>query len=321
MIREKKHYRRFVLGKTSEDTANGATKLQYRKTFEKGLVVSLVLTLFFFRLTASFDLERYRGMDDALNLEFIDIQDIPPPTEQPPQLKMEQVVEVIPEPEPVDDGAIEAIIEELLAENTETELDLESDMGYLISDSPLDVGDRARLNVRNRLASNNGSISLRRGASYLGEGGGLDIGSTKSSRRKVQSETASLDLPVAKKRPANRPKQTRPDAGEPTLGITGERGKVLSFSSSTIGTDGYRLWNKIISELDRLNKGRYGMSSSQIKRNRRGFTIQVGFDDETRQEIHWRNDGNVWIKIIGESRRTTLQELRRALSGILRVSL
>jgi len=235
-------------------------------------------------------------------------------------------VEIEPEePELVAEGGkvkeIIQEIEELLKEDDETQLALTSDeMKYLMSDSPLDLGGNSGLNIRKSLASNEGAIKLRRGDGYLAESsGGLDIGETEGGGRSINVENSGSGLELKKQDEPNR-RPARQES-QPKLGITGSNERILSFSSSTIGTEDYKVWNKIISELDRLNKGRYGKVIEKIERNRGGFTILFNYADRTAQEIHWRRDGNVWIKVIGNSNKSTIQELRRALSGLLRLSL
>jgi hypothetical protein len=108
---------------------------------------------------------------------------------------------------------------------------------------------------------------------------------------------------------------------EPKLGLPGPGEKIISFASSTFGTEDYKIWNKINAELDRLNKGRYGSVPKEITRVKGGFIIRFGFPDGTRQEMHWENAGNVWIKITGNSSRSSAQELRRALDALLKINL
>jgi len=71
-----------------------------------------------------------------------------------------------------------------------------------------------------------------------------------------------------------------------------------------------------------LPRSRLELSATNLLPVRRvGFLINFTFPDKTQHEIHWRNNGNVWIKVIGQSNRTTIQELRQAASGLFTLSL
>ncbi|MFQ5648999.1 MAG: hypothetical protein ACE5IY_03575 [bacterium] len=326
-MRKRTQIRKFVIGKGSPSTLHGLSKAKYRKNLEASLVISLMVSLLFFRFTTHIDIEKYLIEEESITLEFLDLQDLPPVTEQTQQLKMEQVVEVEPEESETvgEGGEIQEIIdeiEELLAEDEETQLALANDdMGHLISDSPLDLGRHSQLDIRKSLASNDGGIKFRRGKGALAKSSSsLDIGTSRAAPREVGADQANLDLQLAKEKP-QKPKKKKYREKQPTLGLSGAPERVLSFASSTFGTEGYKLWNKIISELDRLNKGRYGTVVQEIKRHKKGFVVQFSYDDKTHQEVHWRNDGNVWITVIGKSNKSTIQELRRALHGLLRLSL
>lgn len=332
MIKHQNRLPKFVLSRGSSDTAFGVSKLAYRKNLEKGLLISLTITIFALRLAVNFGDSRFLAGEKLDEFEFIDIIDIPPPAEEP-QLRSENVVEVVPEvadevPEEV--GQVKEIIEhieELLNDNAEeTQLALNSnDMDrYLASNSQLAGVSRTELNLRQRRGANAGNLKFDRGSNLVQDmsGADLDIGGTTARRRETVTAQSSLDLGLSKPvaRPSHRP-EPRTARKADQLELNQGSGKVLSFASSTIGTEDYKLWNKIISELDRLNKGRYGGANKAIQRRRGGFVILFEYDDGTAHEINWRNDGNVWIRVLGESRRTTSEELRQGLTRLLRLSL
>jgi len=321
----------FVVARSSGATRFAALKRSYLRNLEKSLIASLVFALFAFRLATHLDMERYLVANEDVRFDLIDVLDIPPPVEPPPALKMEQVVEVVPavEKAPAEDKTrVKEIIdqiEDLLAEEKDASLQLAStDPGRsLLSGSQMGSLTRSPLQLRKSLASNDASVRLG-GRGLVGDdlsAGSLDIGSTRVARPKLKTGQAGLDLDLGKHRePKERPRQA-PAREAASLKLKVGPGKILSLASSTFGTEDYKLWNKIISELDRLNKGRYGASSNAIRRNRGGFVISFDFSDGTTQEINWRNNGNIWIRVVGESKRTTNQELRQALTQLLRVSL
>lgn len=329
MIKQRSPLRRFVVGRGLPNTAQAEEKLRYRRTLEIGYVISLVLMILFFRLSANLNIAAYLGARHELNFELIDLTEIPQ-TEPPPQLIMEEVVEVPPVvEEPTEADNLIEEIEAMLGENEEeASLNLASDGldSYLTSDSPLASLSGPRLQFRRSRASGDGDFRLAGNVGSLEDftGGGLDIGdSGMSTRKQFDNIESGLDLELTPD-PVSAAGQARPEPPEesdPRLGITSGPARILSFSSSTIGTEDYKLWNKIVSELDRLNKGRYGSVAKQIKRQRGGFVLGLGYRDNSRHEIHWRNDGNVWIKVIGHSNLSNVAELRRALSGLLRLSL
>lgn len=316
-----------MLGKGSQETPHGKSKLRYRKNFEISLIVSIVAAIFFFRLTTSVDIQKYLNKKADVRFEMLDIPVVPPVVEEKPKLKMESVVQVEPEvkaePEESETNKVIEEIEELLNEEQREQLVLDDNrMGYLVSDSPLDIGDSPGLNLRKSLASAEGGIQLASSdRRYVGDGGDLDIGTSRTSRRQVSGSETKLDLDIGKNETPKPPRKEKYEEAGPKLGLSGAQEKVLSFSSTTIDTEDYKLWNKIISELDRLNKGRHGGQIEEMQRSAGGFVINFSFHDRTKQEIHWRNDGNIWIKVIGSSRHTTGQELSRALNELIRISL
>jgi len=288
-------------------------------------VISLAATIIFFRLTAHLDIEKYIIEKDDLVFESVDLPDPPPLIEEPPKMQMEQVVELPPEEEEevtVDEEILKEI-EDLLDEGSDEEqLQLASnDLGDLLSDSQLGSVSGPEIQLR-ELRNSDTRLSVGEAGNGNFEGGAdLDIGKSKRTpRRNLQANDGGLDLDIGKKTtsPGNRKERTRKQ--DPRLGIAGKNARILSFSSSTIGTEDYKLWNKLNAELDRLNKGRYGRVPKEIQRHNRGFIIRFAFPDNVQHEIHWQQDGNVWIKVIGDSHKTDIQELRRSVNSLLRLS-
>ncbi len=323
MIRSRFKEKKFILAKSPRNTLAGILKLSYKKNFEISLILSIVLTFLAFRIGANLNIEKYLEMEENITFEFMDISELLD-IKEPPKLKMEEVVEIPPEPEEeAKSNELVEKIESLLAENQqEVSLDIDSDMSdNLISSSQMGVSGSA-LRIRTRNGFNEGSINFgERGRnSDLLADGQLDVGKTGRTESRFVADNSSLDLGNNSKNGTKIERKIK-DSDEPKLGISGRPEKVLSFSSSTIGTEDYKLWNKVIAELDRLNKGRYGKIPPELQRHRGGFVINFTFSDKTQHEINWRNNGNVWIKVIGQSNRTTIQELRKAANGLFRLSL
>lgn len=329
MIKQRSQLRKFIVAKCSRETAHAREKYRYRKRLEVGLVASLVVTILFFRLGMSLNIVPHPDIIDDLKFELIELMELLP-LEPPQQLMVEEVVEVMPEVEdPAESDDLIEEIEALLGETgEEASLDLATDGldGYLVSDSPLASLAGPQLQLRRNRASNQGHLHLAGNVGGLDDlsSGGLDIGTSRESVRKNIDEVSSgLDLKLATDPEPRRALSgsQEPEATDPRLGISAFPARFLSFSSSTIGTEDYKLWNKIVSELDRLNKGRYGTVARQIKRQKGGFLLALSYGDQTRHEIHWRNNGRVRIKVIGKSNLSNGEELRRALIGLLQLSL
>lgn len=323
MIRSRFKEKKFILAKSMRNTLEGILKLKYKKNFEISLIFSIVLTIFAFRIGANLDIEKYLEMEENITFEFLDIPELID-IKEPPKLKVEEVVEIPPEPEEeVKSNDLIEKIESLLVENQEeVTLDLQSDLSdNLINNSQMVVSG-AELKIRGRRGYQGGSMNFGdRGVnSDLLAEGRLDVGQTRRTGSRFVADNSSLDLGSDSKN-GTKTQRKMEGSDEPKLGISGRLEKVLNFSFSTMGTEDYKLWNKIIAELDRLNKGRYGKIPAELQRHPGGFLIYFTYSDKTQHEIHWRNNGNVWIKVIGQSNRTTIQELRKAADGLFRLSL
>ncbi|NIR52228.1 hypothetical protein GWO43_26915 [candidate division KSB1 bacterium] len=317
--------RKFVLGKSSKSTQFGRLKFGYQKSLEKALIATLVVTILMFRVATNVKIEPVPTEPKQIVFENIQIPEIPPPVDQKPKLKMEELVELPPtEVDAQEEGFQKEELEELLGENQE-EADLAlsaNDMGnYLLSNSPMGSISRSELALRDGRASNDGNIALQKGKFYDGDNSSLDIGKSKRGHRQLISDNVEFNLETKPVSLEEVDKPAKQKKRQTSLGISGAPEKILSFASSTIGTEDYKLWNKINAELDRLNKGRYGSVPKEIQRNPGGFLINFSYSDGVKHEIHWRNNGNVWIKVIGTSNKTSIAELRRVLRGLLKLSL
>lgn len=323
MFKNKAKSRRFVLARSSDRTILALVKRRYQRNFEKALILSLIAAIVGVRFLSMVHVERLLFREDQLKLEYLNIIDIPPPIEEKPKMKMEEVVEIPPEETTSEESPVEKEIEELLEEKEEVQLALNSNSvgDLLVTSSQLGAIAGPELNFRKTRTDVGGSIVLKNRKFYSDDlAGGLEIGKVEGSNRKLTNENIGLDL---KTKPVDL-KRNKPEANaktEPKLGIHDVPERIISFSSSTFGTEDYKLWNKINAELDRLNKGRYGSVPKEITRVRGGFLIRFSFPDGTRQEIHWENSGNVWIKISGKSNLSSVQELRRALDSLLKITL
>jgi hypothetical protein len=318
--------KRFVLGKTVKAARHGQAKWDYKRNLEKALIISLLAAIFGIRLAASFDINSITINDKSVTFESIDIPLINPIVEEPPALKMEEFVTVEKEEIEVyeEDSNLEEIEKLLEEDNEEVELALNTNdlSAYLLSSSPLGNVSGPEIKLRKNFSHGKGKISLKKSSSYetlMAESElNIDIGKTKRNQRGLPSDDVKIEIKSKTERKFDRRVNNSEDF---SLGLSGVPARILSFSSSTIGTEDYKLWNKLNSELDRLNKGRYGSVPKEIKRNKRGFIVSLNYPDGVQHEIRWQADGNVWIKVIGQSKKTSLEELRRALNGLIKLTL
>lgn len=323
MIRTRFKGRKFILARSTIKTLEGILKLKYIKNFEVSLILSIVFTIFVFRIGANLDIEKYLEMEKNITFEFLDIPQLLD-IKEPTKLKVEEVIVIPPLPEEeVKSNELIEKIESLLADNQEeVALDIRPDLSDNLIDNSQMILSGSELKIRARNGYNGGSINFRdrnRNSDLLAEGQ-LNMGQTRRTGRRFGADNSALDLGSHSKSGTKTNRKTK-GSDELKLGISGRPEKVLSASFSTIGTEDYKLWNKIMAELDRLNKGRYGKVPAELQRHRGGFLINFTFSDKTQHEIHWRNNGHVWIKVIGQSNRTTIQELRKAAGGLFRLSL
>ena len=250
MIRSRFKEKKFILAKSTRNTLEGILKLKYQKNFEISLILSIVLTFSAFRIGANLDIEKYLEMEEKITFEFLDIPELLD-IKEPLRLKMEEVIEIPPEPEEdMKSNELVEKIESLLAENQEeVALDIKSDLSDdLITNSQMSVSG-SELKIRGRRGYEGGNMNFgdRRRNSDLLADGQLDVGQTRRTGSRFVADNSSLDLGRGSK---NGTKAQRKIAGsdEPKLGISGRPEKVLSFSSSTIGTQDYKIWNKRISQ-------------------------------------------------------------------------
>lgn len=326
MNHRSRNRRNFVIGQGAQGTRYHQSKLSYRRNLEKSLVIALFAAIIFVHLAPDIEISKPAKPARDVILDMIDIPEVPPEPEQP-KMKMEKVVAVErPEPPPAEDPNTR-LIEEILQEEEEVQLGLKADVGGdLVSSSALGTLSGPELNLRERHEYDGGTIGLgrRNYDDLLADKIDLDVGEASASSVKIEGaeEDAGLDLGNHVGRDVGRVgADGEAQRGDPSLDLGNGAGRILSFSSSTIGTENYKLWNKINAQLERVSQGRYGPIPKEIKRVRNGFFLVFRYADQTTQEIHWRNNGRVWIKVVGNSRYSDVQELRRALDSLLKLSL
>ncbi|UCE07768.1 MAG: hypothetical protein JSW07_06980, partial [bacterium] len=96
---------------------------------------------------------------------------------------------------------------------------------------------------------------------------------------------------------------------------------LLKESESTIGTNEYRLWNKINAALDRLDKNRYGKLPQNVRRTRNGLTVSFRYNDGVIHEIFWSKGGKVIIRVTRPRPIQLTSELQKAFDSLIRLTL
>lgn len=322
---------KFILAKSVENGLHHKSKQNYRKNFEKSLIISLITTIILFRIATISPIEKKSISEEDIKLNLIDILKIPPEIENPPELKMENVVEIEPtENQAEEENPILEELKELLEEKEDVKLTINSDEmeRYLTSNSPLGLISDRELELRRSLDDAGGRITFKGGKSLnqlLAESRvDLNIGTVERSERELSNEEATVNLAAPKddsvEQPLNNSKENL-NSDDVTLSLSNLNEKIISFTFSTIGTEDYKLWNKLNAELERVSQGRYGPIPKEIKHSKTGFTLTFSYTDGTKHEIHWRKSGRIWIKVIGNSHKSTVQELRQSLESVLSLTL
>ncbi|RMD90542.1 MAG: hypothetical protein D6813_08995 [Calditrichaeota bacterium] len=315
-------FNHFHLARSSVQTKFGKDKLAYKRNLEKSIIITLFLVIGFFHLSTHFKIKKLTTTPDQIKFELIDIPLVEPVVKKP-KMQIEHVVEIKKE-EPGEKNKYEEMVDELLEKDEEIKLSLnENDMNaYLISGSALGSIADENIKFRHGLYDHaEGDISYKNDNSnlFLEEDTKFDLSDHQPVDQKIIEEQAppNLELSTRKDNKESTPQTVKDDVSLQFKKFE----KVLTFAGSSIGTEDYKLWNKINAELDRISKGRYGPLPDALRWNAKGFVIKLKFADRVIHEIHWQKNGRVWIKVIGKSNKSSLQELRRALQGLLQLTI
>jgi len=327
VLGRRKFGRIFILGKSSEETLYFASKQNYQKNIEKGLIFSLVVFILFFRFFPNKHLKYIAQRIKDIRLEAVTIREIPDeipviPEDLPttPRLQAQDiVVQQISEPENADDQqSHQSSVDE---EASEFSLDLPVNKidKYLVSNSQVISPAKTEFELHVNLDYDKNTLFIKSDHDVHDNAGSADLMiHSKSKRRKAANDKVNLNLGNSSNAfPENLTTKATDKNLNLSLNINNGSERILRFAASSIDTDDYKLWNKINAELDRLNKGRYGKVPDAIRRHSRGFYINFNYSDGVAHQIHWQKDGNVWIKISGKNSRSSIFELRRALKALL----
>lgn len=330
MLGRRKSGRIFILGKSSEETFYFASKQNYRRNIEKSLVFSLVVFILFFRLFPTRHVEHSDAKLQDLRLEAVTIQEIPEkipviPEDIPATHRLQAediVVQQISEPETPENADDQQSLKSPLEEEApDFSLDLPVNKidKYLVSNSQVISPAKTEFELHANLDYDQNALSIRSDRDVYDNTASADLlVQSESKWRKAQNDKIELDLGNASDALPENPTTGATDKDlNFSLDIGSGSERILRFAASSINTDDYKVWNKIHSELDRLNKGRYGKVPDEIRHYSKGFYVNFKYSDGVTHQIHWQKDGNVWIKVSGKNSRSSIFELRRALNALL----
>lgn len=308
---------RFIVARPAAKNQKADQISNYRKYFERSLVLSILITMILFQLFPSNKKQRNDKSHLKIALEVIDI----------PVTKQEE-----PPPPPVQDVIINYAVvirnennearnirEEL--EDINFELDLKTD-NSLLANSQIDHVSYAGLE-RNRSRFDRGvSLDISSGQNKFRnqDGGGLDFNpGTGNVTKRYVDDAINLDNPPLAAETESKMNEAK--GSEAELIKINKNQFLLKESESTIGTSEYRLWNKINAALDRLDKNRFGKLPQNIQRTSTGLVATFNYDDGIIHDIFWSKGGKVIIRVTGNRRQQQVTELQKAFDSLIRLTL
>jgi len=313
---------RFVLMKRSPKTSRADINSTYQLTLEKMFVASLMIILFILQLFPRQASKRDVRIELNIPLEVIDMPAIQPetPLPTPPPVVQDVIIPFIPivKEEQEDPRSIR--------ENLETiTLDMNPvSESNLMSNSQL--GDISMAGFATSYNRDQGRVSLEistdRKTITSTTQSSIDFNvSAGATRQRFNEETITLEDPVPATREAHieTPVQTQSTNNE--LISLNENQFLLKESESTIGTNEYRLWNKINGAFDRLDKNRFGTLPEKVRRTTAGLSVSFHYGDGMQHDIFWFQGGKVIIRVTGQRPRSLADELEKAFDALFRLTL
>lgn len=309
----------FIIAKQTSKNTKAEQIGNYRSYIERSLVLSLLIILIFFQV---FPKQKKQPSDKEhlrVSLEVIDIpitkQEEPPPKPPPAQEVIINYTIIVKNEQ--DD--VRKIREELA--DVTLDLDLVTDNSLLASSQIGDINYAGF--ARNRSRFDQG-VSLDIGSNPNAfrnqDGRGLDFNPKTNTAIKRFADDA-VDLTSPSLAAATEPKKNEIKKVENELIKINENQFLLKESESTIGTNEYRLWNKINAALDRLDKNRYGKLPQSIKRTQQGLIVTCAYNDGVTHEIFWSKGGKVIIRVTGSRPQQQVAELQKAFDSLIRLTL
>ncbi len=312
----------FIIAKRIAKTKRAELIQNYRKILEKSLTLSLLITLILFQL-----FPRQKNPDTKkdqlkISLEVIDIpvtkQEESPPPPPPPVQEVITNYTVIVKNERIDSRKLREKIEDVTLE-----IEVETD-NNLFANSQISDVTYSRLNRSlarfEKGVSLNINSELNNFSNHIDGNLDFNLGTTEVNKRFVDT-SANLENPDLATEPKLKKTETKIKRVDTELIKVNENQFLLKESESTIGTNEYRLWNKINAALDRLDKNRFGKLPTNVQRTRNGLAVSFEYNNGVIHEIFWSKGGKVIIRVTGWRPKNLSNELERALDSLIRLTL
>lgn len=308
---------KFIIGIRSPKNENVDIYKNYKKTLEISLILTLLFTIVLFHLLPDSKKEESIIKNFSIAIEAINIPVI---IEEPPPPVIEEEIttyKVIAEEKKPDPRKLRDEIEKV-----ELKMDLVEDTNLLANSQIGNVSyagfsqssgrDRSALSLdfnsqRNRFRNNNGSLDF-------------DVKNKKTVNKKFVDNSIKLDTSpteILKKPQKIKKKEVKKNENL----IKGNNQFILKESESTIGTNEYRLWNKINAVLDRLDKNRFGKLPQNVIRTAKGLNLAFNYRDGIQHDVFWEKGGKVIIRVTGQQPRKLTYELEKAYDALIRLTL
>ncbi|MFZ5516025.1 MAG: hypothetical protein ACOY90_05275 [Candidatus Zhuqueibacterota bacterium] len=308
--------------KRSPKTSSADINSTYALTLKKTIILSLTFILIFLQLFPRHASKREVSMELNIPLEVIDMPAIEPesPLPTPPPVAQDVITPFIPvvKEEQEDPRSIR--------ENLET---VTLDMNPVTDSNLLNnsqLGDISMAGFSTSYNRNQGRVTLDistdRKTITSTTRSNIDFNvSAGATRQKFAEESIKLDepVPVTRETHVETPAQT-PTTNNELISLN-ENQFLLKESESTIGTNEYRLWNKINGVFDRLDKNRFGALPDKVRRTASGLSVTFYYGDGMQHDIFWSKGGKVMIRVTGQRPRSLADELGKAFDALFRLTL
>ena len=295
---------------------------KYLIYLEKTLIISLSFILILLHVFPRHKTKSEKRNELNFSIEVIDVpvvkEELPPPTQPPvvPEV-MTPFTPIVKEEKPDP----RKIREEL--ETVTLDLKTEADSKLLTGSQ---LGDISLAGFGGSYKRNLTKVSLDLATDRTiisgSAGSGLDLNlSTATKSQKFVDEKIDLDSPLIVSRETKKEEPVENKKSNSELIEIRENQFLLNESESTIGTNEYRLWNKINGIFDRLDKNRFGKLPANVTRTTTGLRVSFYYRDGMQHDIFWSKGGKVIIRVTGQRPRRLSAELEKAFDALFRLTL
>jgi len=311
---------RFILAKAVNIGKHAWTRRNYKRNLEIALIISLILMILLSRWSPHWKiLKRYQYVEiegfEVIDMPLVEEEIPPPPPPIAEQSSPDQIV--------VDE--IQILKDDEPEPHPELDLQLEIDDKKIL-ESQLDDDFRTKMtNYRNWQLSTNRLALADNYRNRTHDANRLEIGlkdKDKNSRRlrdsnnkleiKLETETNEFHSPAEEE--AN----ISSSIIEPTDDVDVV---ILKPPKSSLALTEYQMWAKLSGEFDRIDKRHFNREFPNIKKTREGIQVAFRYRDGIQHLIYWQKGGKTSITVIGKNRKSSLEELKRALSALLQLTL